>query len=252
MLRARIKADVSQLADRVKAFENSTNFHERIEYAAALLFAGRNNEAVGVLEKLETEKPGDYVVAANLGTAYELSGDNAKALHWIEESIRRNSDAHDGTEWLHAEILKAKLAQERDPDYFKKHSVLNLNAEELGENIKINDRSLSRDELMRAIQYQLKERLQFVKPPDAPVASLLFDYAALDAAKNSLESAKTVLQMALEYGYPSERIQPLFEKYDRLITWRKTKQYTLWASIPLLLICGLVYSYKRGWFVLRR
>lgn len=54
----------------------------------------------------------------------------------------------------------------------------------------------------KAIQHQLAERLKFVKPPDASVASLLFDYAAIEATTATLESAKGVLDLALKYGYP--------------------------------------------------
>src|SRR5436190_21023287 len=55
-------------------------------------------------------------------------------------------------------------------------------------------------------QDQLEERLQFVKPPDESVASWFYDYAAIEAATGSLESAKSVLKRALDYGYPSVKV----------------------------------------------
>jgi hypothetical protein len=55
-------------------------------------------------------------VAANLGTALELLGNKEEALHWIREGIRRNPQSHEGTEWLHAKILEAKIAAQKDAD----------------------------------------------------------------------------------------------------------------------------------------
>lgn len=228
----------------------STNFNDRSDYSVALLYLGRNKEAVELLKKLEREQPGQYFIAANLGTAYELSGNNEEALRWIKEGIHRNPDSHKGTEWLHARILEAKIAQEKDTDYFKGHSVLGFQAENIGDPITIDGQKFSPKEVADAIQYQLQERMQFVKPPDPVVASLLFDYAAIEAATKTLESAEGLLQMAVQYGYPSEKVQPLMNIYDKRIAWRKTKQYTTYVLIGAALIGLLVILYKRGIFVI--
>src|SRR5690349_1631764 len=50
----------------------ATEFEKRSDYSAALMYLGRSKEAVALLEQLEKEKPGQYFIAANLGTAYEL------------------------------------------------------------------------------------------------------------------------------------------------------------------------------------
>jgi hypothetical protein len=60
----------------------STNFNDRSDYSVALMYLGRSNEAVELLQRLEAEQPGQYFVAANLGTAYELTGKNEEALRW--------------------------------------------------------------------------------------------------------------------------------------------------------------------------
>ena len=110
---------------------SSTNFTDRSDYAVALMYLGRHQEAVTLLHQLEAERPGEYFVAGNLGTAYELTGKNEEALRWIREAIRRNPAAHEGTEWLHAKILEAKIAQQKDrPEVFREAFCARTSAQE--------------------------------------------------------------------------------------------------------------------------
>jgi asparagine N-glycosylation enzyme membrane subunit Stt3 len=74
------------------------------------------------------------------------------------------------------------------------------------------------------------------------VASLLFDYAAIEASERTLESAKSLMQMAVEYGYPADRVRPLLKLYDQKIASRKKGQYMgygLVAVVLFALLCGL-------------
>jgi tetratricopeptide (TPR) repeat protein len=222
----------------------STNFNDRSDYSVALMFLGRNTEAIELLERLEQEQPGQYFIAANLGTAYELSGNNAEALKWINEGIKRNPKDHEGTEWLHTRILEAKIARDKDAKYFEKHSVLELQPEKIGEQITIGEKKMTPKELAAAIQYQLGERLQFVKSPDPAVASLLFDYAAIEAATKSMESAKHILKMAADYGYPMTKVSALDSEFDRRIMSAKTKSYIGFGVIGTAVIGCLVLLYK--------
>ena len=215
------------------SLRNSTNFNDRSDYSIALMYLGRSKEAVDLLQSLEKEQPGHYFVAANLGTAYELTGNNENAAHWIAEGIRRNPDSHEGTEWLHLKILEAKIAQQKDPDYFKKHSVLELTPQEMTDETPIGKEKISAEKLAEAIEHQLGERMQFVKPPDPAVASLLFDYAAIEAGTRTLESAKQMLRMAVNYGYPEDKVQPLIKLYDHRIAMRKVGQYSFYTFIAL-------------------
>jgi len=240
-LRSALKAD--RRPDGVKMeveLRGATNFNDRSDYSVALMFLGRSEEAVTLLNQLEKEKPGEYFIAANLGTAYELSGNNEEALKWIKEGIHRDPTSHKGTEWLHVKILEAKIAQQKDTNYFKSHSVLELQPEKIGVEITVGDHTYSPKEIRDAIEYQLSERMQFVKPHDAVVASLLFDYAAIEAATETLESAEEILQMAQQYGYPSDKVQPLLNLYNRRIAWRKTKRDIFTPPSP------------SGWFVCSR
>jgi len=228
---------------------NSTNFNERSDYAVSLVYVGKTKEAVELLQTLEKEQSGTYIVAANLGTALELLGNNEEALKWIREGIRRNPQSHEGTEWLHAKILEAKIAAQKDAYYFKKHSVLELDPQHVSSAMTIDGRTLSPKQVGEAIEYQLQERLQFVKPPDPAVASLLFDYAAIEAATNILESAKGLLKMAVEYGYPADRVEAQIKLYDRKIASMKTEQNILYVIYAVVGIGALILLVKTVSFV---
>jgi tetratricopeptide (TPR) repeat protein len=235
-----------------RELRGSTNFNDRSDCAVAWMYLGDSAEAVKRLQALENEKPGEYFIAANLGTALELSGRDEEALHWIKEGISRDPDSHEGTEWLHVKILEAKLAHQRDTNYFNNHTVLNFRPEQLGGEVTIDGTNLSLSEISLAMQYQFRERLAFVKAPDPTVAALLFDYAAVEARTKTLESAKGILLLAGEFGYPAEKIQPLVALYDRRIIWRKRRDVAFWTLLVVAGIAALVVCYRKGIFVLSR
>jgi tetratricopeptide (TPR) repeat protein len=233
LLGATLSAGAHMEAD----LRGSTNFNDRSDYSVSLMYLGRSKEAVELLQQLEKETPGEYFIAANLGTAHELAGNNVEALRWINEGLRRNPGSHQGTEWLHAKILEAKIAHQADPKFFEKHSVLDLTPAQITSSPAIGSKSISPQQLAQDIQHQLEERLQFVKPPDSSVASLLFDYAAIEAATKSMESAKVILKMAAEYGYPEPKIQALLKDFDQRFFIENIKTYALYGVIGLMALC---------------
>jgi tetratricopeptide (TPR) repeat protein len=239
-------------AEMESELRGKTNFNDRSDYSIALMYVGRGKEAIELLQNLEKEQPGHYFVAANLGTAYELTGNNEEAARWIAEGIRRNPESHEGTEWLHLEILEAKIAQQKDPDYFKNHSVLDLVPQTMTDETLLGKEKLTPEKMAAAIQHQLSERMQFVKPPDPAVAGLLFDYAAIEAGTRTLESAKRMLRMAVNYGYPADKVQPLIKLYDHRIAMRQTGQYSFYAFIAFGVIGVLFLGCKKGVIVLSR
>lgn len=175
--------------------------------AVALIHLGRVGEALPILEKLERTEPGSYDIAANLGTAYELMGDNENAIKWISEGMKRNPESHFGTEWLHSKILRAKQAIERDSNWADNNSVLgidwNLAGHDLSQVAVTDDRGLIHDaaSVQKAIEYQLHERTEFVKPTDPTVASLLHDLSHLVRLSKSEEHGNMVFGGAQLYGY---------------------------------------------------
>ena len=187
------------------------DFQSRNDYAVALVHLRETEKAIPILEALERERPGLYQTAANLGTAYELAGRDADALHWIREGIRRNANAHDGTEWLHVAILEAKLARARDPRWLETHAVLGL---DFGPDAvprmprqfpNGNDgKPVTPEAMKEALYYQLMERRQFVDPPDPYVADLFFDWGNIVALTGALEKAVDLYEESLRFGVVRE------------------------------------------------
>ena len=190
---------------KTKKSEMNRSVENRI--AVALIHLGRIEEALAILEKLERTKPGSYDVAANLGTAYELMGDNDNAIKWISEGMKRNPESHFGTEWLHLKILRAKLAIKQDSIWSNNNSVLgidwNLAGRDLSQVAVVDDQGLVHDaaSVQKAIEYQLHERTEFVKPTDPTVASLLHDLSHLVRLSKSDEHGNMVFGGAQLYGY---------------------------------------------------
>ena len=189
------------------------------DLATSLAHTGQAAEAVTLLEQIEAEKPGLYVTAANLGTAYELTGNNEKALEWIPaRGIARNARAHEGTEWLHVRILQAKLALKDDPKWLASNSILGARASSDPADISaVGNRGekLFRDQVKAALIYQLHERLQFVPPPDAVVGSLLLDLGELLSTEpTGVGGAKSVFQLAANYLHGLPNVESLQQNTD--------------------------------------
>lgn len=230
----------------------------RNSLAVALIHLGRVREAVPILEGLERERPGLYMTAANLGTAYELAGDNQKALEWIKEGVRRNGDSHYGTEWLHVKILEAKLALEKNPHWLLKNSVLGADIrapEDVSRPQRVITDYLGRPkslaEIEAALVYQLHERMEFVDPPDQVVADLLFDLSNLLARTRSAEHAQAVRGLALSYnpGHVRNRLaaQTGPAAATRPASNNSARPYLLFASLAgaALLLTGGLYAIVR-------
>ena len=190
------------------------------DLGALLVFQKQYAKAVRHFLMLEKRYPGQYKTAANLGTALELSGYDAPALAWIRIGIQRNRNAHDGTEWLHARILEAKLAQARDPNYLSTHSIAGLafssaTVPPLPAMPRGNDGTqLAPWDVDQALSYQLHERVQFVPPKDPVVANLLQDWATLNLAGGPIENAEVLYALAQRYG--AQRT-PLMRKRETFI-----------------------------------
>jgi hypothetical protein len=141
-------------------------------------------------------------VAANLGTAYELSGNLAEAHDWIGEGIRRNKEAHDGTEWLHLRILEARQALLRDPDWLNTNSVTGLNFGDEAQP-RMPEQwpagSWGADAFIKALVYQLRERMAFVPAPDPLVGSLIAELGTLLMLYRGVSLAIPVFDLALSY-----------------------------------------------------
>lgn len=200
-----LEAEIKKNADKLKT---TKDYKWLSNYAVLLLKAGRTKEALDLLEQLSLKHPDEYQIAANLGTAYELSGNVEKALEYIKRGVELNPNAHDGSEWVHVKLLEAKLKLQTDPNYLTKNTVLNLSANQK-KDLKV------RQQLM----IQIRERFPFCKGPDPIMASLLIDLGDCYAQTSSIEYAKALYEIALNYyGAPAKIADPKIKEMKRLLS----------------------------------
>lgn len=200
----RIEANLRKLEAQLAT---SKDYKLLSDYAVLLLKAGKTNTAVDILEQLSLKHPNEYQIAANLGTAYELSGNNEKALEYIKRGIELNPDAHNGSEWVHVKLLETKLKLENDESYLTNRTVLSLTEEEKKD-------ATVRDQLM----IQIRERFPFCKGPDPIMASLLIDLGDCYANTTSIEFAKAAYEIAQHYyGATAEIIDPKMTEVKNLL-----------------------------------
>lgn len=197
--RNQVKSLSPRLAD-------SPTHQELSDLAVAYLYLGKTDRAIELLDQAESQTPNEYVIASNLGTAYELAGRNVEALKWIEEGIRRNPDSHGGSEWIHANLLRAKIAMKEDPEWIRSGSVTGLH---FGSGpIPDFDATLSQPNCPKSpevityhLRHQLTERRKFIPGPDPIVAALMFDLANATALSNTVEDAIPIYHVARDLGY---------------------------------------------------
>lgn len=206
---AAVIAKLDAKHEKTPTLENSN------DRAVARLIAGRYPEAVEMLRQVEKTYPGKAIVAANLGTALELSGQNEEALNWIRVGVQRDPKEHNGTEWLHVKILEAKIAVARDPEWLVGHSVVGIDfgaaprpVLPVSMPLDAAGKPLTTKTIEDAIYYQLRERRKFVGQRDAIVADLYETLANLRYAagygstsiKDRLGDPKASYEAAQSYG----------------------------------------------------
>jgi tetratricopeptide (TPR) repeat protein len=175
------------------------------DYALVLVVNGNYEEAKNSYLELEKAKPDQYTTASNLGTVYELLGDNKNALTWIQKAVQLNPASHDSSEWLHIRILEAKIGGNKFMNTnFLLHTDFGRDSMPASE--------LSKTELQhlrKALFYQLNERLTFIHSEDKIVAQLLFDLADLSLLTGmNIYQVNDLYSMAKKYGYAG----PLWER----------------------------------------
>lgn len=188
--------DLLLVERQLKALEKKLQSDKSLEllsdYALNLVRAEKVKEALVVFEKLVAKYPDEYALQANLGTTYELLGDNKAALKHIKKGLELFPDSHSGSEWIHVKILEAKIALESNPNYLRNHTVLSLTPKQ-------ENSEKTATELM----IQLKERFPFCKGPDAIMADLFHDLGDCYLETKSYEYAKAFYEVAVKY-YGSE------------------------------------------------
>jgi tetratricopeptide (TPR) repeat protein len=217
------------------------NYKELSDYASIELRIGDRKKAVEILEELYEQHPNEYNVVANLGTAYEVTGNNEKALALLKKAVQINPRSHYGSEWIHVRILEQKIAGK---DYDK---IINLGIEDFSKWIIDKEYRFPRnaDSLKIQIAYQLHERIGFIAPPDEIVGQLVLDFADIVAkTAESRDKAIPFYEYAEHYG---SSLQKTVAARKQVLKEEKkeVKDTFRWASvvwaIPLLAF-GLILA----------
>ena len=231
--------------DRVVAdARRAPDFDHLTDLGALLILQGRQIEAVRLFVAMERLFPGRYQTASNLGTALELLGQDRTALRWIRIGVRRNSESHWRTEWLHARILEAKIALAADPKALDGRSIVGVTFENSllpplpAHYPPGNDgEPVLPWQLDNALHYQLRERLQFVKPKDPVVANLLNDWATLNLAGGPVETAAALYRLSWRYGAPKTPLSVAREREARRLAAQRGRVKSPAFDEPACPIC---------------
>ncbi len=241
--------ELKETEARLASADPEEKWRHEADLAVLNLRFNKVAESVTTLERLTRAQPKEYILAANLGTAYELAGRDEDALVWIKRAMELDPSSHEGTEWLHVKILEAKLASKADPTWWKSNSVLGL---DFGNGKKprrpeANFGNERVEAVEKALLYQLRERLSFVKPPDAIVGDLLFDFANLVALHRTVEAAKPLSELALSFEPPRKELAQERDRHYRWLLMTKLDPDTLMnialAAIGAVALAILIGTY---------
>jgi tetratricopeptide (TPR) repeat protein len=223
-----------------------------------LILLKRYNEAIDLYLKIEKLEPSRYSTASNIGTAYELAGQNKDALKWIKRAVEIDPTSHNSSEWIHVNILKAKIKGEQ---YYTTDFLLNTHFGSGDEPYS----GLPEDELSilhNALYYQLNERVSFLKSRDVLVAQLLFDLGNIAFELGRYDDAKLDYEQAQKYGFIGDLIDARIEasirmaeskkrntsvnKKTKSVDWSNAIFQFLKPAVVLVLIWALLFFiYKR-------
>lgn len=162
-----------------------------------LIVLGRYSEAIEQFKEIDSIQPGRYSTYSNMGTAFEMMGNNTEALQWIEKALKADPKSQQSSEWIHINILKTHLKGDRSI------SSMNLIGKDFG-NEESPKSHLTPDELktLRTQLYdQLNERISLIKPKDKVIAQLLFDLGNVTFLEGKKKDAMEEYQLAKDYGF---------------------------------------------------
>jgi tetratricopeptide (TPR) repeat protein len=218
-------------------YKSTGHLEDYSDFASLLVYTGQYQQAKQIFHEIEEKSPRLYQTAANLGTTYELLGQNDSALYWIKRAIEINPNSHEGSEWIHVKILDAKIRANGNEQYLWDCNILSLDFGD--DEIPINKNQINLDILRKDLYYQLYERMSFVKPQDPIVAQLLFDLGNVCALTDDATSGLQIYKIAKKYGYSSK----LFNKrknYFQRIQIKADFNNNIFKVFGLLILGGIV------------
>ena len=192
----RIRKRITELRKQA----DQTNFKTQSDIALNLMKLGHADSALMILEPLIEKYPTEYIINANLGTAYELNGKLEKALKYISEGHRINPESHLGSEWIHIKILEAKIKDKQQPGWIKNNPIVSV--EDVHKSVGPRRRHQHR---LNHLQLQIRTRVPFTPAPNKVIANLLRTLAEYSAKHDSYENALLAYTYLMEFDPSSKR-----------------------------------------------
>lgn len=190
-----------ELTKAIKRLDSLYRKTNDIEYLSDIgvvyIYLKQYEKAIKLYLDIEKRFPNRYSTASNIGTAYELNGQNEEALKWIQKALKIDPNSHQGSEWIHLNILRAKI---RGEGFYNSKFLLNV---DFGNNAepKAGLDSIEQENLLDDLYYQLNERITFVKPKDKIVARLMFDFGNILFLQKRYFDANVAYIGAESYGF---------------------------------------------------
>ena len=191
--------------------------------ALALMKLGKVSKAKDILVDLVTRNPKEYSMVANLGTAYELSGELDSALKYISKGLEINPKSHYGSEWIHVELLKAKIKRKRSKYYIIKNPIL---SDELLESKRdTSKRYWRRSRVLNHIYWQVRTRAPFTPAPNEVIWNLLLTAGEFAQKHDTYENALLAFAYSRKYAYNYEQKRKSEQKIKALNKLRDKLQH---------------------------
>ena len=207
-------------------------YKEMNDYGVLLIYSHQYDSAIKIFKDIETKHPLLAKTAANLGTAYELKGDLKKATYWIGEGIKRDSNIHEGSEWIHLKILDAQMEQQRNPNWIRSNDVLGLDfGDGAAPHVKVkmiqfNQQNYNLEKILAHSKIQMDQRLRFVEK-DPITAQILFNMANIEVIQMSREedAAPVLYSTASRLGYSHPELLEIRKNYILTSKWYAFKRF---------------------------
>ncbi|WP_051890396.1 tetratricopeptide repeat protein [Chryseobacterium vrystaatense] len=218
-----------------KEYKRTKNLDYLSDKGYILIILKKYKEAIELYKRIESIAPGRYSTASNMGTAYELMGNNIEALKWIEKSIKINPGSHFSSEWIHANILKAKI---KGGETYSSEALIQT---DFGSK-RNPETNLSKEELYKlrkSLFYQLNERISFVNPEDKIVAQLLFDLGNVAFLMKFKNEALGDYEKAVIYGFNDPIIKQRIASLSAITDGKEAPKDVLDESTEEIIKVGL-------------
>ncbi len=176
------------------------------EMAILKIYKGEYQLAKKLLFQASKLDTFNYSICSNLGVVYELTGNLDSAYYYTKKAVKINPQSHNNSEWIHLKILEATKRMQTNPEWIYNYSVLGFKIAKT--DLPLKKYNIDKDTLKEyyqlqnlifQIEYQLRERMVFVKPENKVVANLLFTLGELYITEIDCEKAEEVYKLAMEY-----------------------------------------------------